>query len=301
MTDSSEESAPVNEVAKEPALGVVIDFVTRVIAPASFLTAILYYFGYTREHAFYGYFGVDLESLRFSSTDYLVRSVGTIFVPIGTVLAFGFLALTGHHLIAFILSRASGRRRSGAWAGVGAAAVALLGIGVVGLEWPTETNLPVFLPPISLGTGALLLEYSVFTAIAYAKLPKQLHETLMAAKLLRRIMIGALLLVSAFWGIGISAQERGDSLARAIEVSLPVQPEAVVYSRQRLQIGGFGVTFEALSKTDAAFNYRYGGLRPLIHSGGYWFLLPAGWTHDNGGKVIVLSDALPGIRVDLGP
>jgi hypothetical protein len=42
-------------------------------------------------------------------------------------------------------------------------------------------------------------------------------------------------------------------------------------------------------------------LRPLIHSGGHWFLLPAGWTHSNGATVIILPDTEPGIRVELGP
>ena len=61
-----------------------MDFVTRVVVPASLLTAILYYFGYVRELALFGYFGVDLGSLQFSTTDYLVRSAETIFLTIGT-------------------------------------------------------------------------------------------------------------------------------------------------------------------------------------------------------------------------
>ena len=67
------------EGAKDNSLGAAADFVTHVVAPASLLTAILYYFGYVRELALFGYFGVDLGSLQFSTTDYLVRSVGTIF------------------------------------------------------------------------------------------------------------------------------------------------------------------------------------------------------------------------------
>jgi len=100
MTGSGEAPTASPGHAKEPGLSAAVDFVTRVVAPASLLTAILYYFGYTRERALFGYFGVDLESLRFSTTDYLVSSVGTIFVPIGTVLLCGVFALAGHHLLA---------------------------------------------------------------------------------------------------------------------------------------------------------------------------------------------------------
>lgn len=80
-----------------------------------------------------------------------------------------------------------------------------------------------------------------------------------------------------------------------------MQPEAVVYSSQHLQITGPGITETRLSATDAAFAFRYNGLRPLIHSGGRWFLLPAGGTHSNDATVIILPDATPGIRVELGP
>jgi hypothetical protein len=56
-----------------------------------------------------------------------------------------------------------------------------------------------------------------------------------------------------------------------------------------------------IAGADAAFTYRYDGLRPLLHSGGHWFLLPAGWTHGNGATVIILPDTAPSIRVDLAP
>ena len=134
MTGSGEAPNTSSEHTKDPGLGAAVDFVTRVVAPASLLTAILYYFGYTREHALFGYFGIDLESLRFSTTDYLVRSVGTIFVPIGTVLLCGVFVLAGHHLFAPALTRADAKWRSVIWIVIAAVAVILLAIGVNGLE-----------------------------------------------------------------------------------------------------------------------------------------------------------------------
>ena len=286
---------------KDPGLSAAVDFVTRVVAPASLLTAILYYFGYKRELALFGYFGVDLGSLQFSTTDYLVRSVGTIFLPVGTVLGCGVLALFLHHLLTLTLSRAGRKWRRASWAVTGTAAMALLILGVAGLEAPRDVDLSPVTPPVALGTGALLAEYTVYLTAAYASLPPQLTDTLRATRPLRRILIGALVLVSAFWATAVIAEQRGNAVAQAIEASLPVQPEAVVYSSQRLQITGPGITETRLSGTDAAFVFRYNGLRPLIHSGGHWFLLPAGWTHSNGATVIVLPDTAPGIRVELGP
>ncbi len=299
MTGSDQASTTLT-VAKEPGLGTAIDFVTRVVAPASLLTAVLYYFGYVREHALFGYFGVDLESLKFSTSDYLVRSAGTIFLPVGTILACGVLALVAHHLLTFALSNGDRKWHHAAWTGSGIIAVMLLTLGVVGLEQSKEANLSPLVPPIALAAGALLAEYTVYIAAAYTSLSQQLTDTLKATQTVRRILIGALLLVSAFWATAVVAQQRGDAVAHAIEVSLPAQPEAVVYSRQRLQIAGPGITVTHLPGADAAFVYRYIGLRPLIHSGGHWFLLPAGWTHSNGATVIILPDTAPGIRVDLG-
>lgn len=289
------------EDAKDPGLSAAVDFVTRVVAPASLLTAVLYYFGYVRELALFGYFGVDLGSLQFSTTDYLVRSTGTIFLPVGTVLACGVLALLLHHLLTLGLGRADRKWRRISWAVTGIAATVLLILGVAGLEVPRDVDLTPATPPVALGTGALLAEYTIYLAAAYTSLPPQLTDTFRATRPLRRILIGALLLVSAFWATAVVAEQRGNAVAQAIEASLPVQPEAVVYSSQHLQITGPGITETPLPATDAAFAFRYNGLRPLIHSGGHWFLLPAGWTHSNGATVIILPDATPGIRVELGP
>jgi hypothetical protein len=101
-----------------------------------------------------------------------------------------------------------------------------------------------------------------------------------------------------FWSSPEPLRSRG---AAKVSTEPPLQPEAVVYSSQRLQITGPGITETRLYGIDAAFVFRYNGLRPLIHSGGHWFLLPAGWTHSNGATVIILPDTAPGIRVELGP
>jgi hypothetical protein len=300
--DGNEESTAAEPVhGHEPGLGPAVDFITRVVAPASLLTAILYYFGYLREHALFAYFGVDLGSLGFSTTDYLVRSAGTIFLPIATVLVCGILAVAAHHLLSLAMSRADGRWTRVACIGIGVVAIVLLAIGVLGLQQRTDMNLPPLAAPIALGIGALLLEYTIHTAAIYIPLSEQLQDALRRTSNLRRILIGALLLVSAFWTTAIVAQQRGDAVAQAFEASLPVQPRAVVYSRQRLEITGPGITLTRLAGADAAFTYRYDGLRPLLHSGGHWFLLPAGWTHGNGATVIILPDTAPSIRVDLAP
>ena len=56
--------------------------VRSVVAPATLISGIAYYFGWRREQAFAGYFGIDASLLDFSSTDYVIRSVDALFVPL---------------------------------------------------------------------------------------------------------------------------------------------------------------------------------------------------------------------------
>lgn len=132
-------------------------------------------------------------------------------------------------------------------------------------------------------------------------MPERLSTVLASTRTARRGLLVALALGAVFWVTTTVAEQRGVAAANAIEVSLPIRPQAIVYSRARLQITGPGVTLSRLDASDAAFAYRYSGLRTLVHAGGRWYLLPAGWTRDNGATAIVLPDSETGIRVDLSP
>lgn len=282
-------------------LGPVIEFASRVLAPAGVVTAVLYYFGYVREQALFAYFGVDLGSVGFSTTDYLVRSAGTVFLPLAVVLVAGVAAVFAHNLLGYLLGRASPRWRRVVWITVGVLALGLLVMGVVGLRNRTDPAFSSLAYPLALGSGAVLVEYVVETGWARKTAPPQVLTLLAANRTVRRVLLAALLLVAAFWATADVARQRGLVAARAIEVSLPLQPQAIVYGRDRLQITGPGVSLERLDAAGAAFAFRYNGLRTLVHSNGHWFLLPAGWTRDNGASVIMLPDSPTGIRVDLAP
>ena len=96
MTDADASAPAVNR-----GFGPVVEFASRVLAPAGVLTAMLFYFGYVREQALFAYFGVDLGSLGFTTTDYLVRSTGTVFVPVATLLVAAVAAVAGHYLLLY--------------------------------------------------------------------------------------------------------------------------------------------------------------------------------------------------------
>jgi hypothetical protein len=287
--------------AVDRGLGPVLEFTSRVVAPVTVLTAVLFYFGYVREQALFAYFGVDLGSVGFSTTDYLVRSAGTLFVPLATVLVTAVAAVAAHLLLVYALSRVDRRWRRAAWLALGVIAVALLLIGVVGLRRRADPGHSPLAAPVALGGGILLLQYVVDAATPNEDPPAPLPSVVATTRTLRQGLTLALVLVAGFWATANVAQQRGLDAARAIELSLPIQPQAVVYSRDRLQITGPGIAVTELDARRAAFTFRYNGLRTLVHAGGRWFLLPVGWTHDNGATVILLPDASEGIRVDLAP
>jgi hypothetical protein len=154
--------------------------------------------------------------------------------------------------------------------------------------------------PLALGGGAILLQYAL-DGPGPGILPVAVSSPLAGTRLVRRVAIAALVLIAIFWATANLAHRRGDEAARLIEASLPLQSQAVVYSKNRLQITGPGVGVATLDPTEAQHRFRYNGLRTLLHSGGRWFLLPVGWTADNGATVVLLPDDSPDIRVDLAP
>jgi hypothetical protein len=265
------------------------------------LTAVLYYFGYVREQAFFSHFGIDLGIVGFSTTDYLVRSTSTVFFPLATVLVLGVAAVVTHHLFVYLVSRADDRWRRALWVVLGVMSLVLLVAGVVGLQRRANPAIGPLFAPVALASGALLLEYTAEMVRTDEAIPDQVSTGLAATQTVRRGLLVALALVAVFWITTTVAEQRGIAAANAVEKSLPIRPQAVVYSRARLQITGPGVMLSRLDASDAAFAYRYSGLRTLVHAGSRWYLLPAGWTRDNGATVTVLPDSVNDIRVDLSP
>src|SRR5215472_13847652 len=70
-----------------------------VVAPTTLLAALLYYFGWSHAYWFCNYFGVNSTVLGFTTTDYLMRSVDALFVPMTVAASAALLAVWGHSVL----------------------------------------------------------------------------------------------------------------------------------------------------------------------------------------------------------
>lgn len=273
--------------------------VASIVAPLSIITSLLYYFGYVRRTTFCAYFGLDETTAAFNTTEYVIPSIGVTFRPLVRLIAVAVLAVLAHHALT-ILMRRSATWRKGIVAALLTISVGFLGFGISGLR---EHSLgPPILAPLALGSGAVLLEYSISTAQA-GNMPSAwslFQPALGSTSVARRVSLVLIALGALFWATANLAYESGLSEAIRTERALGADLQVVVYSKQRLDLLGDGIASVTLPPSDtAAYRYRYSGLRLLRHTKEQWLLLPAGWRRGNRQPVIILPDHIADIRVEL--
>lgn len=262
-----------------------LELVGLVVAPTTAVTSILLYFGWVRENAVYGYFGVDQSLLDFSVQDYLLRSVGAVFRPLATIL--------------------------------GCLAVLVLAARLAGLVGPrvarwTVARVPV-LPVVQVVVAAALVEEAV-AALAGGRDPLWGAVALASGAVVAspfltggdrrfwgRVLVGSTVGFAVFWATAVYAQRDGSSLATYIDHHPTGQAALTVYSATRLHFTSRSVTEQAFPADGDKPHYAYSGLRLLSHVNGRWVIL-AGRPSDAGrDTVVVLPDsALAAVEINNG-
>ncbi|HET6708476.1 MAG TPA: hypothetical protein VFH84_26135, partial [Amycolatopsis sp.] len=103
----------------------------------------------------------------------------------------------------------------------------------------------------------------------------------------------ALVSVGLFWAVADYSASVGVGRALQIEAGLATPPEAVLYSAKSLNLTAPGVRETACRNPDAAYHYRYTGLKLILQSGGQYFLMPVQWRKADGTAVVLpRTDAL---------
>jgi hypothetical protein len=293
----------VEEVAARDALPRVLTVFGGIVAPTSLLTGLLFYFGRSRSAGYYRYFRVNSTVLDLTTNDYLFTGVDGLFVPV-SVTCLAVLVLIWLHRLLLTRVPAAARRQGvrvlvPVAAVVGAVLVTLAFIDlftegrVFGVDSPTGG--------LFLALGVVLLVYAV--RLIRLALPRP------AASGRRRSSstglaewAAALLLVSIglFWAADRYAFTVGTggamTLHRALQTTVP---EAVLYSQQSLSLAVPGVTEVRCADPEAAFRFRYDGLRLVRQAGNQYLFLSATWTREDG--VAVLIPRSGSVRLEFAP
>ncbi|MFJ6086414.1 hypothetical protein ACIQI8_34000 [Streptomyces sp. NPDC092369] len=157
MTDAASGSVESPRLAR---LGTLFG---AVVAPSTFVTALLYYFGYWHAYWFFDYFGVNSTMLGFGTVDYLMRSLDALFVPMVVVAAGSLIAFWGHTLLSARLASRIGSPSLRIFVPFVAGVGFLLALGGF---W-SVLDARVFLrdhlvaAPLSLAFGVILLTYAL--------------------------------------------------------------------------------------------------------------------------------------------
>jgi hypothetical protein len=295
------------------ALAGALGFVASQVA---LITAVLYYFGWSYSHAFYGYFGVDVGMLGYSTPDYILRSINAVFWPGAWVLLVTGAAFGIHQRLLRPRLRAAGSAvRSGAtaWLPVLAhgAGVLLLGVGAIGVWVRTGGGSSLRVGwPVALVVGVLLIGYSqllrrIGPELPYLRPNLRLGRPAPAEPVSRgyaTVLVG-LAFFGFLWAVSGYASQKGTIDAGAVGLGGSVgKPAVVLYSVDRLELtgtaAGNGVLVQPMPGA-GKYQYQYSGIRMLAHAGDHYYLIPRNWLWSRDRTFVVRdSDAL---RVDLAP
>lgn len=289
-----EPSAPVRPLAVAPPAeesslhSRALQVIGSVVAPAGLLTALMYYFGLLHAYWFFGRFGVDYTLMGLTTQDYLVRSADGLFVPLTAVAAVGLASIWLSLCVSTTtLRRARRLVRPSVLRGVTVLlALTVLAVAVAGLLGPKMFAGSVGVPGVSLVVSVVLLTVVSRSGHRRRRLPP-------AVLIGEWMAIFVLVSTGAFWAVGDYSAEVGTRRGNDVIAALPTWSDAIVYSEKSLNLALPGVHEQRCTGEDAAFNYRYDGMKLIVESGGPLLLLPSEW-HDGTSIAVVLprSDTL---------
>lgn len=268
-----------------------------VVAPTSAITALSYYFGWVRTSTQAELLGLDDSLLGYSTQDYLLRSLSSMFAPLVVAVVVVFVGLTAHAGVAGWAREQTPHRVGRLTALIAALGLVALAVGVVGTQLQNPSDQVYVAAPVCVTLGIVLLSYAANLWRRF--LIDQRHEERIASELTRyRVLVTAsvvtLLLLSMFWSVSHYAVIKGHSLAATVEAAK--RPAVIIYSEKRLYLQP-PVVETQLDPHNAAYNYAYTGLKLLFRSDKRYFLRP---TDPDSPVNIILPDGLD-IRLELFP
>lgn len=259
-----------------------------LVAPTTLIVALLYYFGWVRTDRQAADMMLHETLFGFSTQDYILRSVGPLFLPLFVAAGVILIGVLAHGRL---LERpALGRRVTRPLVITGA----ILLVVSLALS-PVETGSAILYvgSPLSVTVGIALLAYAA-TLVPPSGAERRRRSDRSAVRLAWSL-VTVLLLLGAFWTVSRYATVKGRALARQVKENLDQTPSVTIYSVSRLYLE-HPVVEQALPAEEGAYRYRYTGLKLLFRADGKLFLRPS----DPGDRRnIVIPEDLD-IRVEYG-
>jgi len=283
----AEGDAPLKTSGGPSAYGSGVQAIAAIVAPTTLLTAIAFYFGWTRTAAFDGYFGLTPSLIDYSTREYVLYSLAPLFLPVATVFAILIALALGHAFVKRTFDEDLNRRGlerirdAAAVAGVLLFAVgALAAFGAL----PIHTDYVGSLFP---AVGVVLLVYSV------ALRHRLRGEPPLSAG--AHAVVGLFVALCLFWAAGLYAGSVGRSQAHDLAAHLDRLPGVTLFSKDDLQLDGAGVTEESVC---CNYRFEYQGLRLFSENGGILYLIPNQWDPAESSSVFAITDD-DTIRIEL--
>jgi len=271
-----------------------------VVAPTTLLTALLYYFGWSHAYWFCNYFGVNSTVLGFTTTDYLMRSVDALFVPMTVAASAALLAVWGHSLLRARLAAGSRPRALRYIVLVMAIAGGVLVIGGFASVFTTTVlSKHLVAAPLSLGSGVLLLVYAVHLQRLVTDKDQSSSHNRGWAAVVEWVVVFALVGLSLFWAATDYSAAVGRSRAIDFVAKLPSYPNVLIYSERSLSLHAPGVREVRCKDAQAEYRFRYDGLKLVLESGSQYLFVPAEWTPADG--VAILLPQTSSLRLEFSP
>jgi hypothetical protein len=296
-----------------------ISFGATIIAPATLLSALLFYFGYVSSRSQYEYFGIDVDTIGLSTQDYVMRSPQPLLLPllVLTLAGIGFVTLhtSIRRRIGPALDQVSGdetpardatptqdlhqiRRLARRSVGIGQV---MLGAGVALLfayAYVRDWALYNLVTPLLIAAGAALIVYAsrVLTLLRrrqQEQAPAELEGSSLSLRRAAHVLIYVVVAVSIFWATATIAQWSGRGVAHYDARHLDRLPSVILDTKERLFLRAPGIDETTLPPSAGqSYRYRYRHLRLLIQGHDRMFLVPDRWSASDSTLIATLDSSV---------
>ncbi|MEV6655671.1 hypothetical protein [Nocardia fluminea] len=258
-------------------------------APTTLITALLFFFGWSHAYWFFDYFGVNSTTLGLTTQDYLMRSQDSLFIPLAaSACLFAVYLFCRRMFREHVLPQISPENRRRLVIASMVVGFALVAAGLLTIVISTPLRMIVGAPGLCM-VGGIALIVSAVRSRRTAQATTESAEV-SSADVLTAGEWGAVFVlvgVGLFWAVADYSAAVGTGRAIEQVETFSEQPSVSVYSDKSLGLAAPGVVELTCPNPDAAYHFRYDGLKLILQSGNQYLLLPTSWNRTHGAAFLL--------------